>query len=61
MHGLKRELIVPVEVSQLDSGWSISREMVIFQTDFGIKPFSAAGGALRIEDKLRLRFAIFLN
>lgn len=61
LHGAKRDFVVPVTASFEDSIWHISGDMEILQSDFGIKPFSAAGGALRIEDKLQIRFTIYLN
>ena len=36
----------------------LAMELRLNQTEFGITPFSVAGGALRVADTLEIRFAI---
>lgn len=37
---------------------TVSGELDILQTDFGIKPFSAALGALQVQDRLHVQFSV---
>jgi hypothetical protein len=36
----------------------ISGEFQLRQSDYGIKPFSFAGGALRLKDELKFKFEL---
>jgi polyisoprenoid-binding protein YceI len=58
MHGVKRRVSIPVEVvisgKQLTGTGSISFK----QTDFGMKPYEAAFGLIKIRDELKVSFSI---
>lgn len=53
-----REVVVPVRVTVTGDRLTAAGEFAIQQTDFGIEPFSAALGALVVQDRLDVRFAI---
>lgn len=56
--GTTREISVPVAVFETDNGIEIIGRMAILQTDFGIEPYAALGGILRVADKVLIRFRI---
>lgn len=56
--GTTREVLVPVAVFKREGALDIVGRIEILQSDFGIVPFSALGGILRIADKLLIRFRI---
>jgi polyisoprenoid-binding protein YceI len=51
-----REVMVPATVVVNGARLTASGEFEIRQTDFGMKPFSVALGALEVQDQLRIRF-----
>lgn len=51
-----RDVSVPTNIVVNGDRLSASGEFSIRQTDFGIKPFSVALGALQVQDELRVRF-----
>lgn len=53
-----RKLIVPVAIFEQENSLVIIGRLELLQTDFGIEPFSALGGILRVADKLLIRFRI---
>lgn len=53
-----RKLIVPVAIFEQENHLVIIGRLELLQTDFGIEPFSALGGILRVADKLLIRFRI---
>ena len=53
-----RDVDVPLKVAVEGQKLSASGEFDILQTQFGIKPFSVALGALEVQDKLHIKFAI---
>lgn len=53
LHGTTRDL--PISLSKKDGRWV--GEVVIQQPDFGIKPFSAMLGALKIKPAVRITFS----
>ena len=58
LRGQVREVSVPVAVVRTGKTIEAIGHLELFQSDFGIQPFSAAGGALRVSDKMRIRFRI---
>jgi len=58
LHGVSRDVTVPVAVHHGGNRLWITGVMELRQTDFGITPFSAMGGGLRVQDRLRVRFRI---
>jgi polyisoprenoid-binding protein YceI len=58
LRGEVREVVVPIAVERTDRRLIASGAIDLLQSDFGIQPFSTAGGALRISDRMRIRFRI---
>lgn len=57
-HGVSRDVTVPVAVEHGENRLGITGVMELKQMDFGIIPFSAMGGGLRVQDRIRIRFRI---
>jgi polyisoprenoid-binding protein YceI len=49
---------VPVHHEMQDGALVASAEFVLNQTDLGLKPFSAVGGALQVKDEMKIRISI---
>jgi polyisoprenoid-binding protein YceI len=58
LHGVTRETNVPALVSVLGDTLRAYGEVPIRQTDFGIRPVKAMGGALKVKDEVKLTFEI---
>lgn len=58
LRGVVREVVVPVAVTHDSSGLSATGAFDLLQSDFGIEPFSTAAGALRVSDRMQIRFRI---
>lgn len=56
--GTTRQVLVPVAVFEHENMLTIVGRTEINQSDFGIKPFSALGGIMRVDDKVLIRFRI---
>lgn len=56
--GTARELTVPVALETGGDRLIATGRFVIRQSEFGIEPFSAAGGAVRVADEVLVRFRI---
>lgn len=57
-HGVRRRISVPADLRIEDDTLRASGEFEVWQSAFGIEPFSVLGGALRVEDRLDIRFEI---
>lgn len=58
LKGVTKDVSIPVELA-VDAGHlTATGTLDILQTDFGIKPFSIALGALEVQDRLHLEFLI---
>jgi len=58
MKGVEREQEIPVVVERDANGVIARGELRLNQTDFGMTPFSVAGGAIQVADTLEIRFAV---
>ncbi|MEJ8821693.1 YceI family protein [Variovorax humicola] len=58
LHGVQRNLVVPVMLEISPGEVSASGLIEFNQSDFGIAPFSILGGAVQVQDRLSLRFAV---
>jgi hypothetical protein len=58
LHGTAFEYLVPVDLKVEPDRFVINGEMTLRHTDFGLTPFSAMGGLLRVADELQLQFAL---
>jgi polyisoprenoid-binding protein YceI len=57
LHGVSREITVPVHVTVGDDLLSATAIMTLKQTDFGIKPISVAG-VVKVKDELRIELTL---
>jgi polyisoprenoid-binding protein YceI len=55
---VSRDVEVPTSVEEQDGKLIATGEVAIKQTDFGIKPFSVALGALQVVDQLKVKFRL---
>ena len=58
LHGTTRTMDVPLEVESRAPSIEFSGELTFAQSDFGIEPLSILGGAIQVQDAVRLRFRI---
>jgi polyisoprenoid-binding protein YceI len=57
-NGTTRQITVPADL-EIDGGrLRVSGAFELWQSGFGIEPFSVLGGALRVEDRIDLRFEL---
>jgi polyisoprenoid-binding protein YceI len=54
LHGVTREVMIPVEVDQRGEWLRLRGMFVIKQTDFGMKPSKKFGGVVGVADELRI-------
>jgi len=59
LHGTQKPIMLPVHVQLADDGsLTCDTEISLLQSGFGITPYKAAGGAVRVKDRLKLAFHI---
>lgn len=58
LKGALREISVPVAVTLSGDHLQAIGSFELVQSDFGMEPFSAVGGALRVSDRMQIRFRI---
>ncbi len=58
LHGVTRELPVTARLHPLPGGWEARGSFMLRQSDFGITPFSALGGALQVQDEVRVDYRV---
>ncbi len=58
LHGVSQHLEVPVSFEAAEMQIVASGQFKLRQKDFGIKPFSAALGALKVKNELTVRFRL---
>jgi len=59
LRGVTRSYVLPVAwASGRDGRLTVSGRFTLRQTDFGIRPYQALGGALRVADRVRVRFRL---
>ena len=56
LHGQTRRLGIPARVERSGSQLRVSGKLSLRQNEYGITPYSILGGALRVENRLDLRF-----
>lgn len=56
MHGQTHAERISAQVSVNGQNLHAHGEFTLLQTDYGIKPYSAAGGVLKLKDELKLSF-----
>lgn len=58
LHGVTRPVVLPVTLRRLAGELRASGRYVLKQTDFGIRPYSTAGGAIRVKNEVVIDFQI---
>jgi polyisoprenoid-binding protein YceI len=58
LHGLEREVTLPVTLTIAGAELEARGEVSLLQTDYGITPVKAGGGMVKVKDDLRIRFNI---
>lgn len=58
MHGVEREIVVPTAIENNKGKLIVTAFFSINQTDFGIVPMSVLGGALQVDNRLKIRMRI---
>jgi polyisoprenoid-binding protein YceI len=53
-----RDVAVPVKIEVAGAKLTASGEFDVLQTEFGMKPFSVALGALEVQDRLHIKFNV---
>lgn len=61
LHGVTRSFDVPTRIVQEKGALTASGELRLLQTEFGITPMSAMGGAMTVQDPMELQFKIVAN
>lgn len=56
LHGVARELTVPIALEQRGEFLIVTGAFEIRQSDFGMRPFSILGGGLQVADSVKVRF-----
>jgi polyisoprenoid-binding protein YceI len=54
LHGVTRDVMIPVEVEQRGEWLRLRGMFVIKQTEFGMKPYKKLGGVVGVADELRI-------
>jgi|SRR5665213_2466267 len=57
-HGVTRAFPIDARVTRMGTMLRISGQCTLRQSDFGIKPVSFAGGALKLKDELKFSFEL---
>jgi polyisoprenoid-binding protein YceI len=58
LHGIEKEIVFPVNIHPENNMLRAAGMVAIAQTDFGIKPITAALGTIRVKDQVRIGFDI---
>ncbi len=58
LHGVTRNIPIQAKVTMLENQVKGNGEFLIMQTDYKIKPYSAAGGTVKVKDKLNFSFEV---
>ena len=61
VHGVERTVQAPVELEMRAGSLVAKGRIALKQTDFGITPLSVLGGAIQVQDEVRVRFAIYAS
>lgn len=56
LHGVARSILLPLRVQLDDEQLQVDGSFAFRQSDFGVAPYSAAGGLLAVEDAVAVEF-----
>jgi len=58
LHGVPKSISLPLHLSEEDGELRAYGEVSILQTDFGISPIKVGGGAVKVKNRIRIRFDV---
>ena len=58
LHGVTKRIAIPVAATITPQQLRATGKYTLKQSDFGIKPYSAAGGTIKVKDEVVINFAI---
>jgi polyisoprenoid-binding protein YceI len=58
LHGVEKPVTVPVRLRMQEGNLTADGELPLMQSDYGIAPIRAGGGAVRVKNKLKISFHI---
>ena len=58
LHGMSFDYLVPVQLQASPGALEVTGEFTVNHADFGLQPFSAAGGLLRVAEPIAISFEI---
>lgn len=58
LHGVSKAVVIPARVTLRDGSLTAEGTTTLKQTDFGIRPVTAAGGTVRVKDELQVTFTL---
>lgn len=58
LHGVTKRIALPVSATITQQQLRATGKYTLRQTDFGIKPYSAAGGTIKVKDEIVVNFNI---
>jgi hypothetical protein len=58
LNDVSRDMRVPLKVEKTAAQLSVTGNVALMQTNFGIVPYSILGGGLQVQDRVDVRFAI---
>jgi polyisoprenoid-binding protein YceI len=58
LHGITRTTPIPVRIETGNDEIAVNGRVVLKQTNYGIAPLSILGGAIQVEDEIKLRLWI---
>ena len=56
LHGVTKRIAIPVALTLVDQQLRATGNYTLKQTDYGIKPYSAAGGTVKVKDEVVIHF-----
>jgi hypothetical protein len=57
-HGVTQNLSMETRITDIGAMMRISGDFALRQSDYGIKPVSFAGGALKLKDELQFHYEL---
>jgi len=58
LHGVTRERTIPIAVFRKDGRLTVIGAFDLRQTNYGVEPYTAFGGGLKVADRVRIRFRL---
>jgi polyisoprenoid-binding protein YceI len=58
LHGVTKRIAIPVAATVTPQQLRATGKYTLKQTDYGIKPYSAAGGTIKVKDEIVINFNI---